>query len=134
MKKQIMQERHTNREKYFNEQSITTKKYVIPFLSESKILDENTSVLEIGCGEGGNLVPFVEAGCKRIVGVDLSGKKIENAIVFYDNLKISSKVLKLESSNIFSVVLKYPFFTPLYNSIKLVNLFFVAVPYVVECS
>ena len=92
MKKQIMQERHTNREKYFNEQSITTKKYVIPFLSESKILDENTSVLEIGCGEGGNLVPFVEAGCKRIVGVDLSGKKIENAIVFYDNLKISSKV------------------------------------------
>ena len=37
---------------------------------------ENLEVLELGCGEGGNLLPFVEAGCKG-TGIDLNQKKIE---------------------------------------------------------
>ncbi len=80
-----MQERHSNREKYFNEQGITTEKYVLPFLEEFKDINENTSVLEIGCGEGGNLKPFLDRGCKRIVGVDLSKGKIENANNYFSN-------------------------------------------------
>ncbi len=74
-----MQERHINRKKYFEEQSITTEKYVIPFLNDVKLINEETSVLEIGCGEGGNLLPFFKMGCKRIVGIDLSKGKIEEA-------------------------------------------------------
>ncbi|NOX67348.1 MAG: class I SAM-dependent methyltransferase, partial [Chlorobi bacterium] len=72
-----MQERHINRNKYFDEQVYTTEKYVIPFISKVLPVNSNLSVLEIGCGEGGNLKPFLDIGCKT-TGVDLSEKKIEN--------------------------------------------------------
>lgn len=85
-----MQERHKNRELYFKEQAITTKKYVIPFIERSISIDSNTSVLEIGCGEGGNLIPFTEIGC-RTVGVDLNKNKINNANKFYSTKENSPK-------------------------------------------
>ena len=71
-----MQKRHSNRKKYFDEQVYTTQTYVIPYISKHKNIDGNTRVLEIGCGEGGNLKPFLELGC-TCVGVDLSPNKIE---------------------------------------------------------
>jgi len=77
-----MNERHTNREKYFEEQSYTTRKYVIPFIEEVMPLDTNTRILEIGCVEGGNLAPFLDLGF-RIVGVDMAQNKIDNANVFF---------------------------------------------------
>jgi SAM-dependent methyltransferase len=80
-----MQDRHRDRRIYFNEQAITSEKYVLPFIREVTDIDENTSVLEIGCGEGGNLKPFLDIGCKRIVGVDILPGKIDNAIKFYSN-------------------------------------------------
>jgi len=80
-----MQERHVNQEKYFTEQSATTKKYIIPFINEIITIDKNTSVLEIGCGKGGNLSPFLDIGCKRVVGVDLSPSKIASAKKFFSN-------------------------------------------------
>lgn len=70
-----MQERHSNRSKYFDEQIITTSKYVIPYIEKHKTLNSNTRVLEIGCGEGGNLKPFLDLDC-QITGVDLSANKI----------------------------------------------------------
>lgn len=79
-----MQERHLNRKKYFQEQVYTTEKYVIPFISEVLPIDSNLSVLEIGCGEGGNLKPFLDIGCK-VTGVDLSEKKIENGKQFFSD-------------------------------------------------
>ncbi|MBK7681739.1 MAG: class I SAM-dependent methyltransferase, partial [Bacteroidetes bacterium] len=48
-------------------------------------IDENTAILEIGCGEGGNLKPFLDMGCKRILGVDMSADKIANAKAFFAN-------------------------------------------------
>jgi SAM-dependent methyltransferase len=80
-----MQERHINREKYFYEQEITTRKYVLPFIEEAMVVNEKTSILEIGCGEGGNLKPFLDIGCERVVGVDISKGKIENANKFFSN-------------------------------------------------
>jgi 2-polyprenyl-3-methyl-5-hydroxy-6-metoxy-1,4-benzoquinol methylase len=79
-----MQERHINRERYFKEQSYTTKKYVIPYISEVKTVTSETSVLEIGCGEGGNLLPFIEMGC-NVVGVDILENKIANGIEYYSD-------------------------------------------------
>ena len=73
-----MQERHKNRKIYFEEQGITTTQYVIPYLEEVMTIDSNTRVLEIGCGEGGNLLPFVERGCE-VVGIDLNCPQIERA-------------------------------------------------------
>lgn len=74
----VMQERHSNRLKYFNEQGVTTKKYVIPYIHEVLPVNSSVSVLEIGCGEGGNLPPFLELGCK-VTGVDIVQSRIDCA-------------------------------------------------------
>ncbi len=78
-----MQIRHVDRKQYFQEQEYTAKSYVIPFISSAMELGTKTSVLEIGCGEGGNLKPFLDMGCSRVVGVDLTKSKIDNAIKYY---------------------------------------------------
>ncbi len=70
-----MQARHTHRETYFAEQATTTRKHVLPFLERHMTIGPGTRVLEIGCGEGGNLVPFVERRCREVVGMDLARKK-----------------------------------------------------------
>jgi len=77
-----MQERHQDREQYFREQSYTTARYVIPFIQEVLTLDSGTRILEIGCGEGGNLAPFLDLGC-NIVGVDMAANKINNANIYF---------------------------------------------------
>jgi SAM-dependent methyltransferase len=87
IKKQNMEDRHTNRRKYFKEQEFTVENYVLPFIREVKEINEGTSVLEIGCGEGGNLVPFLNIGCGRIVGIDMSKGKIENANKFFSEIE-----------------------------------------------
>jgi len=77
-----MQERHLNKEKYFEEQDFTTRKYVLPYLLPFFKPGLGRRGLEIGCGEGGNLKPFIEEGCKA-TGVDLSESKIENGRRFF---------------------------------------------------
>lgn len=77
-----MQERHKNRKKYFEEQEYTTQKYVIPFIQPFLKISDQISVLEIGCGEGGNLKPFLDLGCK-CTGIDLNVNQIENAKIYY---------------------------------------------------
>lgn len=78
-----MQERHRNRQQYFDEQAYTTAHHVIPFISRFKKVDANTRLLEIGCGEGGNIKPFLDMGC-QVTGIDLSKSKIENAKRFFE--------------------------------------------------
>ncbi|MDD2283796.1 MAG: class I SAM-dependent methyltransferase [Paludibacter sp.] len=77
-----MQKRHSDKQRYFNEQVYTTEKYVIPFIQQEKNVEASLTVLEIGCGEGGNLKPFVNLGC-TCVGMDLSQSKIDNGMKFY---------------------------------------------------
>lgn len=77
-----MQERHRNRKLYFDEQAYTTQKYVIPYISQNCPITSDISVLEIGCGEGGNLKPFMDLGCK-CVGIDLNEGQIENAKSYF---------------------------------------------------
>ena len=79
-----MQERHLDKEKYFEEQAYTALKYIIPYVTPHIKPGLGKRVLEIGCGEGGNLKPFIEAGCKA-TGVDLSESKIENGQRFFEN-------------------------------------------------
>ena len=100
-----MQERHLQREKYFKEQEFTVKKYVIPFIEKSMRIDKNTSVLEIGCGEGGNLKPFLDLACKKVIGVDMSSGKIKNANMFYQNHpnKQNIKFIKADIYDIFNI-------------------------------
>jgi len=71
-----MQERHKNRRQYFDEQGLTTRAHVLPYIRQTMKVTAATRVLEIGCGEGGNLIPFLELGC-ACIGVDLSQAKVD---------------------------------------------------------
>jgi SAM-dependent methyltransferase len=73
-----MQERHTNLQRYFDEQAITTRKFVLPYIEAVKPITKGARVLEIGCGTGGNMVPFLEVGCV-VTGVDISETSIQRA-------------------------------------------------------
>jgi SAM-dependent methyltransferase len=77
-----MQERHTDREKYFQEQGIVTEKYIIPYIKSEIAIIPGLVIAEIGCGEAGNLRPFLEMGCK-VIGIDTAANKIENARKYY---------------------------------------------------
>ena len=79
-----MQHRHLNKEKYFEEQSFTTFHHVIPYLRPFFRPATGKRILEIGCGEGGNLKPFLDAGC-LVTGVDMSESKISNGWKFFEN-------------------------------------------------
>jgi SAM-dependent methyltransferase len=76
-----MQERHKDRNLYFKEQGLTTLQYVIPYVNAVKKVDGNMRVLEVGCGEGGNLTPFMDLGCECF-GIDISASQIEKAKEF----------------------------------------------------
>lgn len=79
-----MQERHKNRKKYFNELAETCRKYFLPYIERWHIVEPATNVLEIGCGEGGNLLPFSELGC-NVVGVDIASCRIKEAKSFFED-------------------------------------------------
>lgn len=74
--------RHADRQLYFNEQSITTQKYVIPFIEKHKPITADSHILEIGCGEGGNIKPFLDLGC-QVTGIDINGGQIAIAKEIY---------------------------------------------------
>jgi SAM-dependent methyltransferase len=107
-----MHERHSDRVLYFREQAQTTSKHVFPFIEDIIKPGPGVSVLEIGCGEGGNLLPFIEAGCYRVVGIDLSENKIENARKFYSGIPggekiefVASNIYDAGSAGIFNLVM-----------------------------
>jgi SAM-dependent methyltransferase len=77
-----MQERHLRRDIYFEEQAYTTATYVIPFISGLVGIRPGMRVLEIGCGEGGNMRPFLDMGCE-VTGVDILTESIKNAENFF---------------------------------------------------
>lgn len=91
-----MQERHTDRQRYFEEQGIVTSKYVVPYIEQYQKITKDIVIAEIGCGEAGNVFPFVEMGCK-VYGIDLAPNKIENGELFYashpnkSNLKLIAR-------------------------------------------
>lgn len=78
-----MQERHSNLDLYFKEQYTTCKNYIIPFIEQKKKFNSSSRVLEVGCGYGGNLLPFLEIGC-HVTGVDIRPYSIERAKEYLD--------------------------------------------------
>jgi SAM-dependent methyltransferase len=94
-----MQKRHRDKHQYYNEQTRTTKRYIIPYLKDCLHISSETKVLEIGCGEGGNLKPFLDLGCHS-TGVDLSSGKIEKGREYFKDHRNKSK-LNLICENIY---------------------------------
>lgn len=77
-----MQQRHTDRKRYFDELAATSLKHYVPLVNRFHKLTPELRVLEIGCGDGGNLLPFAESGC-RVTGVDISHTRIGDARRFF---------------------------------------------------
>lgn len=94
-----MQKRHSDPLQYLNEQIISTEKYVVPYIHSVKPISSGMQVLEIGCGEGGNLKPFLDLGC-ICTGVDFSQPKIEKGNAYYANHKYANN-LTLISDDIY---------------------------------
>ncbi len=96
-----MHERHRDKQRYFNEQSYTTERYVIPFITPYLKITENTHVFEIGCGHGGNLKPFLDRGC-RVTGLDINPDDTATAEQFLrDHPQFNH--LKLVTSDIYQM-------------------------------
>lgn len=94
-----MQRRQTDRKLYFNELAATSKKYFLPYISTFIKPEKGMEILEIGCGEGGNLLPFSELGCS-VTGVDLAENKISDAIRFFGEEKAEGRFI---ASDIFKI-------------------------------
>lgn len=94
-----MQKRHTNRLQYFRELAQTSERYFIPYIKNFLDTNNPISILEIGCGDGGNLLPFAKRG-DEVVGVDISVNRINGAKSFFEQEKanahfICADILKL---------------------------------------
>ena len=81
-KETIMQERHKNRQRYFCELAETSANCFMPYISRWHEVGRGTNVLEIGCGEGGNLLPFAKTGA-AVTGIDIASCRIEQARKFF---------------------------------------------------
>jgi SAM-dependent methyltransferase len=96
-----MFEFHGDRKRYFEIQRLNSAEFVIPFIEKIKPLTKGINVLEIGCGEAGVLVPFLERGC-NCAGVELETERLKIAEQLLPDF-ISSGKLKLIGKNIYNI-------------------------------
>lgn len=97
-----MQERHNNRRRYFEELAETCTNYFIPYIKLWHEVAPRMKILEVGCGEGGNLLPFSQIGC-NVTGVDIAAGRIEEAKRYFIEKQakgrfIAEDFLKLKGS------------------------------------
>jgi SAM-dependent methyltransferase len=102
-----MHDFHQNRQWYFEMQTLNAKKYVIPFIEEKLKLTEGMKVLEVGCGEGGVLLAFVQKGCQG-VGVDMDEARIAMAKDFMP-VEIAAGNIEMHSADIYDPLFESKF-------------------------
>lgn len=82
---------HKDERVRYEQQVDNSRQYVLPFIEETHPIKPGTNVLEIGCGEGGVLVPFMDKGA-HCVGVDLNELRIDYANNFYKEEVAAGKI------------------------------------------
>lgn len=87
-----MQQRHIDRYSYFNELAITSRDFYIDYLEKFVAIKRGMNILEIGCGEGGNLLPFAEKEC-NVTGIDRSEERISQAISYFNLLGFNGRFI-----------------------------------------
>ncbi|MBM3442660.1 MAG: class I SAM-dependent methyltransferase [Bacteroidetes bacterium] len=65
---------HTDFRVRYQQQVDNARDYMVPFIEQALQIHQDMEILEIGCGEGGVLVPFLERGC-NVVGIELDATK-----------------------------------------------------------
>lgn len=87
-----MQKRHTDRLQYFYELAYTSEHFLMPYLCRFTDLCKPKAILEIGCGDGGNLLPFARLG-HDVTGVDISVDRIRDAISFFEKENVVARFI-----------------------------------------
>ena len=72
---------HNDEKIRFQQQVDNARDYVLPFIEQAFELDKNCHVLDIGCGDGGVMLPFLERGIKS-TGIELDEQKSDFAKQF----------------------------------------------------
>lgn len=90
---------HSDDKLRYQQQVDNSAAYVMPFIEGTKPLQKGMNVLEIGCGEGGVLEPFMEKGC-FCVGVDLDQYRIDIANDYFSE-QISETKAEFLCQNIY---------------------------------
>lgn len=90
---------HKDHQQRFDQQVENSREYVLPFIEKTKSMSKDVNVFEVGCGEGGVLLPFYESGC-YCLGVDLDGIRIDLANDFLKE-EIASGKMEFMCKNIF---------------------------------
>lgn len=75
---------------YWSYQYKLSKDFIVPYLKKNKAFAINSTVIEIGCGEGGVLTALVEAGAEKGLGTDIDPGR----------LNIGKKIAEIVSHNI----------------------------------
>ncbi|MEY3945445.1 MAG: hypothetical protein RJB03_151 [Bacteroidota bacterium] len=65
---------HKDEKVRFQQQVENAAAYVIPFIGQSLKIHSDMKILDIGCGDGGVMLPFLEKGCK-VTGIELDEQK-----------------------------------------------------------
>jgi 2-polyprenyl-3-methyl-5-hydroxy-6-metoxy-1,4-benzoquinol methylase len=65
---------HTDYKIRYQQQLDNARQYVLPFIAQYAPVSATLTVMDIGCGEGGVLIPFLELGCNA-VGIELDEVK-----------------------------------------------------------
>ena len=92
---------HLDERVRFNQQVDNSRNYVMPFVAKTKMLGSGVRIMEIGCGEGGVLVPFAEKGC-YCVGVDLNPVRIDMANNFLKD-EVAAGKMRFIYKNVYDV-------------------------------
>ena len=120
---------HKSYNTYFKYQAESTKEYILPTVLEEIELNSSSKIMEIGCGEGGNLLPFLEKGC-QCIGIDLNTTKLEVGRKLFDDTPyknqinfISDDVYNRESEyrNAFDIILLKDVIEHIHDQQKLIN-------------
>ncbi len=82
---------HLDHKLRFDQQVDNSESYVLPFIEKTQTIGPGTTVMEVGTGEGGVLLPFINRGCK-CVGVDLNPERIDLANEFLASEVAAGKV------------------------------------------
>lgn len=64
----------------------------MPYIKNFLDMSQPISVLEIGCGDGGNLLPFAQSG-HEVVGIDISSNRIKDAVSFFEIERTDAKFI-----------------------------------------
>lgn len=102
---------YSNRKAKLNMQYKNCKQHIIPFIN----CKNQINVLEIGCGEGGNLKAFAEKNC-ICTGIELNPLKAE----FAKNAFIDNKNVKIVEANIYDLIENENYFEK-FNLVLLVD-------------